>query len=584
MASNENFNSLLQQLQELEKSKDYLNFGNKIDRRFDLKINDIIKKWISNDTLSNEEKKFIDLYSNLQLCFVEYCIFNSDTTENVQIMISKFHLLLFKKAQTDTLKAAVEFIQTQSSNNDNSANEDDLILINIMRMIDARSLAYRLCIKNLSPPPDNLNDELKDCLTHHEAKNYLYDIKSTSSTNQNLSINSRHKFFIGCCTFAVALFDKKKGLLKNDDPDNEYLYILVKYIRIVLNKNEFEQDKSIIYCVRGILALLTNCVPAENWIHIINTALANKHDDNAQQANPFNIELFTLIITRLLGSNYIRDRAIKSSSGEATSLVDIALIFLYKWFDTPIDLNDDGEKNNENPSTDERNQVLRLLRSNTELSEKLGAAQIIIPYIDAKYDRLRLMAVSTLSYIMNYEDFENLQKKNPAMAQDIVKLIFYFIDQAVDQEDRRYKGISFDRLLHFLLRFLDQDVFKEQMVSYISKIVFYAHERHLYALKILRKISSSPHMKQHLIDNVQLNAFLKNEADILFASDSKMKSIINLIRQNLAPEPKIEPQSNKYNLLKKISLCFLFVKFYIMLTAGEHLFLTVIIIKINVIY
>ena len=548
MASNNDFNSLLQQLQELEKSKDSLEFGNKIDRRFDSKINDIIKKWISNDTLSNEEKQFIDLYSNLQLRFVEYCIFNSDTAENVQIMISKFHLLLFKKAQTDTLKAAVEFIHTQSSNNDNSANEDDLILVNIMRMIDARSLAYRLCFKNLSPPPDNLNDELKECLTDREAKNYLYDIKSTNATNQNLSINSRHKFFIGCCTFAVALFDKNKGYLKNNDHNNKYIYLLVKYIRIMLNKNKFEQDKSIIYCVRGILALLTNCVPAENWIHIINTALANKHDDNALQANPFNIELFTLIITRLLGSNHIRDKAIKSSSSEATSLVDIALIFLYKWFDTP---NDDDEDNNENSSTNERNEVLRLLRSNTEFGEKLGAAQIIIPYIDAKYDRLRLMAVSTLSYIMNNEDFKDLPKKKSNMAKEIIELTFDFIDQAVDQVDRIYKGISFDRLLHFLLRFLDQDFFKEQMVSYISKIVSYAKDRHLYALKILRKISSSPDMKQHLIANVELNEFLKNEADDLFVSDSKMKSIINLIRQNLAPEPtepKTEPQSNKYDL------------------------------------
>jgi hypothetical protein len=133
------------------------------------------------------------------------------------------------------------------------------------------------------------------------------------------------------------------------------------------------------------------------------------------------------------------------------------------------------------------------------------------------------------------------------MAQDIVKLIFDFLDQTVNQEDRQYKGISFERLLHFLLRFLDQDVFKKQMVSYISKIVSYAKDRHLYALKILRKISSSPDMKQHLIANVELNEFLKNEADILFGSDSKMKSIINLIRQNIAPEQKKEPQGAPHN-------------------------------------
>ncbi|CAF4645813.1 unnamed protein product [Rotaria sp. Silwood1] len=566
MAYNNDFNSLLSQLQELEKSKDYLTIGRTLDRRFDSKINDIIKKWISNDRLSDEEKKFIDLYSNLQLYFVEYCVFDSQLIINNEDIIELFRTCLFRTKQIEDLKQAVIFVRDEQPSNDNTTEEDEM-LIYLMRMLDARSLAYRLCFRDLNPPPKNLNNELNLCLTHFHAKNYLYNMNSNNNTNKNMHVSYRHRFFIGCCTFAVASFDENRGYLKNDD-NKKYICLLAKYIRIVLSQKNFERNKSFLYCLRGILALLTNCVPTENWIHIINRALANTNDDDAQQANPFNIDLFSLIIIRLLGSNILRDTAIRSDSNDITSLVDVALIFLNKWYATSIDLNDnddddDNENNNTSSSLDEPNQVLRLLRSsvvkdgkltpivdenlktskkkNSSRDQQLNTSQIIIPYIDAKYDRLRFMAMSTLSCTMDFHDFSVLQKKKLNMAQDIVKIIFDFIDQAVAQENLQYKGISFELLLRYLLRFLVQDFVKGPTIPYISKIVHYAEQRHLNALKILRKISSSPDMKQGLKNNIELNEFLTTKAPALFASDPRMKKIIEQIRQNLAPEQQYEP-------------------------------------------
>ncbi|CAF4311333.1 unnamed protein product [Rotaria sp. Silwood2] len=260
----------------------------------------------------------------------------------------------------------------------------------------------------------------------------------------------------------------------------------------------------------------------------------------------------------LLRSNTLRNKAIRSDTNDSTSLVDVVLIFLNKWYATSIDLNDDDENNNTSSSLDEPNQILRLLRSsivkdgkltpvvdkNLNTSKKitrdkdrqLNTSQIIIPYIDAKYDRVRLMAMSTLSSIMDFQDFGVLQEKKPNMAQDIVKLIFDFIDRAVAQGNSQYKGISFELLLRYLLRFLVQDFVKKQMIQYIPKIITYVEQRHLNALKILRKCSSSPEMKQNLTNNFELNEFLTTKANALFASDPRMKKIIDQIRQNLAPE------------------------------------------------
>ena len=558
MADDNDLNSLLSQLQQLKNSKDYLNISNTLDRRFHSQISDLIKKWMSYDILSSEEKEFFDLYSNLQLSFVEYCFFNSDTTENVQTMISKFPANLFNIKQTKPLAEAVAFIRDEYMNNNNDDDQkNDLILVYIMRMLDARSFAYRLCFKDLRLRPTNLNDELRECLTHRHAKRYLYDIKSVNKTDKNIFINDCHKFFIGCCSYAIALFDENKGMLKDDD-QKKYIYLLVKYVRIMLSQNNFEQDKSILYCLRGVFALLTNCVPTDNWINIINKALANEDDDNAQQANPFNIDLFSLIINRLLGSIYLRDKAIQSDSHVATSLVDIALIFLNKWFDTSSDLSNDDEDDNQNNYksilTNVPNQVLRLLRSDTQLGGNLSPSRIIIPYIDATYDRLRLMAISTLSSIMSNKDFKDLQDEKVNMGKDIVKLIFHFIDRAIAQDNQQYKGISFERLLCFLLRFLVQDSIKKETLPYISQIINYAKNSHLYALKILRKMSTSPDIQKLLLKNTDLERFLKREADNLYKINPKWYKYIENIRQNLAPPKPMEPISKKYNLFKKMSI------------------------------
>ena len=220
MTTNNNFNSLLSELEELNKSKDYLNIGNTLGRRFDSNINDIITKWTSNATLLNEEKKFLDLYSILQLSFVEYCLFDYNITINDENIIELIRKCLFRSKEIIILKQAVIFIRDEQKSNDSETEEDE-ILIYLMRMIDARTLAYRLCFKDLNPPPINLNDELILCLTHRHAKNYLHNIKSIDETNQISSINKilhyRHQFFIGCCTFAVALFETNKEILNNND-------------------------------------------------------------------------------------------------------------------------------------------------------------------------------------------------------------------------------------------------------------------------------------------------------------------------------------------------------------------------------
>jgi len=59
MASNSDFNSRLSQLKAFEKSQDYSNIVNTLTEDFDSDTNDIIKKWISNETLSNDEKNIL---------------------------------------------------------------------------------------------------------------------------------------------------------------------------------------------------------------------------------------------------------------------------------------------------------------------------------------------------------------------------------------------------------------------------------------------------------------------------------------------------------------------------------------------
>jgi hypothetical protein len=535
MTSNTNFNSRLSQLEKFDNSKDYLMIVNTLTPDFDSGTNDIIEKWISNNTLSNDEKKYIDLYSNIQLSFVKHCFFNSNTIADVQTIIDKFRMRLFQVTQTATLAGAVEFIREQQPSSNNGANENDLILVYIMRMIDARSLAYRLYFQNLKPPPKKLDDELKPCLFDRHGKKYLYDVKSTDEINKNTLITYRHKFFIGCCTFAVALYEENKDMLTDNERNNKYICLLAKYIRIMLNKKDFAKNESILYCIRGIFALLTNCVPNEYWLKIINQALKNPTDDDAQQKNPFNLDLFSLIINQLLASNILQKKTEESSSNEETLLVDAVLVFLYKWSDTQTDDDDEEDNNNNSSPCDEPNELLHCFRSNKQFEH---IAEIIIPYTDAKYDRIRLMALSILSNIMNQQDFENLKNRKPNMAKDLLKVIFDFINQAVKQEKHKYKGITFDTLLRCLLRsrFLVQDSVKQEVLPYVSQLVGYAKDRNVYALKILRKISTNPDLQEDLLKNVHLKQFIETDANI-YEVNPRLYKIVKQLRQNLSPFP-----------------------------------------------
>ncbi|CAF4234307.1 unnamed protein product, partial [Rotaria magnacalcarata] len=109
-------------------------------------------------------------------------------------------------------------------------------------------------------------------------------------------------------------------------------------------------------------------------------------------------------------------------------------------------------------------------------------------------------------------------------------------DRAVIAQNYQYKGISFELLLRYLLRFLVQDVIKEETIPYIANLVIFAEQRHLNALKILRRISSSTKLTQKLIENLPFDKFLKTTADALFDNDPTMKRITEEIRRNLAPE------------------------------------------------
>jgi hypothetical protein len=533
MASSNSFISLLAQLKELEKSKDYSNIIDTFNSKFDSDANKIIEKWTSNETLSNDEKKYIDSYSNIQLSYVKYCSFDSNTIADIQTLIGKLPVLLFQRKQLEILADAVRFIREQQS----TSTEDDYMLICIIRMIDTRSLAYRLCFKSIRMPTTALNDELEECLLFREAKNYLHGVKSNNDTNRDTVIDIRHQFFIGCCTFSVALYEDNKEKLTDND---KYVYLLAKYIRVMLNKKDFKDNEAIHYCLRGIFALLTNYIRHDYWSNIMNNGLGNEADEDAQKKNPFNLDLFSLIINRLLASNTLQKKTEESNLNDETLLLDAVLVFLVKWSDTPQDLIDEEEEKSSSTS-EQPNQLLHCLQSHQEFQQ---TAQILVPYIDAKYDRIRLMALSILSNIMHDQDFKDLENKKPHMAKDLVKLLFDFINQAEKQSGHSYKGIAFYTLLHSLLRFLVQDFIKKETLPYISQIVHYAKKQDIYPLKILFKISTNPGLREDLSKNVDLKTFLDTDADLIYGANSTMSTIVKYIRQNLAP-PARPPSAKK---------------------------------------
>ena len=539
MASNQSFHTLLSVLEELTQTDDHRKIAQALNVSFDATIKDIFTKWINNESITDEERRWLDLYSRLQLFFVERCFLNSSATNEDAETINCFPRYLFRSKQTDILKEVVIFVREEQKVPD-ASTEGDSMFVYLMRMLDARALAYPLCFKSLKPPPTSLNEELLLCLAHLDAMQYVQAIEllsenDTSGPRTEL-LHYRHQFFIGCCTLSVALFESNHQIVIKSDP-KKYICALATYVRVMLKEKDFVQNLASVYCLRGIMAILTNCVPTDSWLRIINRALAEGSDEDARKENPFNREFFQLIIHRLIGSPLLRNQATLSEICQGTLLVDIALIFLNKWSDTGDSLtndDDDAEENN-NPSAPptETNQVFALLRADAELDGNLKASQIIVPYIDAKYDRLRLMALATLSNIMEFTDFENLQVSKPNMVHDVVKLLFYFIDRAFANPKKEFKGISFNRLLRYLFRFLAQDVVKSQTITYVSELVTFARNFHIYALKILERISSALALKEALLSNEAFRTFFDNDASIQYESNSSMKKLSDQICRNL---------------------------------------------------
>ena len=539
MASNQNFHSLLSALKELTQTDDHRKIAQALNVSFDTTIKDIFTKWINNESITDEERGWLDLYSQLQLFFVERCLLNSNEANEDAETIICFPRYLFRSKQTDILKEVVTFVREEQKVT-SASTESDSMFVYLMRMLDARALAYPLCFKSLKPPPTSLNEELSLCITHPDAMQYLQAIEPLSENDtsgpRTELLHYRHQFFIGCCTLSVALFESNHQIFIKSDP-KKYICALATYVRLMLKEKDFAQSQASVYCLRGIMTILTNCVPTDSWLRIINRALAEGSDEDARKENPFNRELFQLIIHRLIGSPLLRNQATLSEVCQGTLLVDIALIFLNKWSDTGDSLtnNDDDAEEDNDPSAPptETNQVFALLRADAELDGNLKASQIIVPYIDAKYDRLRLMALATLSNIMEFTDFENLQISKPNMVHDVVKLLFYFIDRAFANPKKEFKGISFNRLLRYLFRFLAQDVVKNQTITYVSELVTFARNFHIYALKILERISSALALKEALLSNEAFRTFFDNDASIQYESNSSMKKLSDQICRNL---------------------------------------------------
>ena len=543
MAADQTCNTLLTCLEELAKTDDHCAIGQALDVRFDSTIKGIFDKWMSNEMITVSERRLLNLYSQLQLVFVERCFLTSNRTAEDEETIRSFPQYLFRIKPIKILAEVVIFIRDTQQVTDRST-EQDWMFIYLMRMLDARALAYRLCFKSLQIVPTGLNEELLACVTPDNAEQYLHAAKTLGDNGLSGSsvdvLDYRHQFFIGCCTFSVALFDSNHDIFTKPE-HKKYIFVLVEYLTTTLKRKDFAEDLASVYCLRGILAILTNCVPRDNCLRIINRALADGSDEETQKENPFHRELFVIIIDRLLASPILKNQAMLSEPCPATLLVDIALIFLNKWFDTLESFHDDDDDASGPPP--EPNEVLRLLRADTKYTEGLMVSQIIAPYIDAKYDRLRLMALATLSSIMNNTDFEQLQTSKPDMVCDIVQLLFGFIDRAYEHQPKQFKGIPLDHLLSYLYRFLSQDVVKEQAICFVTKLVHFANNRQWYVLKILQRISSSLKVKPDLLKNEAFQKFFNHDADILYANDQSVKKIIGQIRQDLNWKQTREPPS-----------------------------------------
>ena len=541
MTNNQQFTSRLSELVNLEKSNNYSTVIDALNDHFDSHVNNILEKWTSYQTLTNDEKNYLKSYSNIHLSIVKYCLFHSNTLPEIQTLINQLSERLFQRTQIETLATTVDFIRNQQSNSTRRINENDPIFLELMKLIDARSLTYRL-IKDIGRTNAALDDALNDCLLHSHSTSYLHTVRKNEKSDPNMPITYQHQFFLGCCTFGVALFYGNKEKLKDKPEYDKHVCLLVKYVRIMLKRTDFVDNPSIHYCLRGIFALLTNSIPHQYWLDIMNKGLADNANENAQEKNPFNLDLFSLIINKLLASKTFQKKTESSILNDETLLIDSTMVFLVNWTDTERNL-DDNEEITERPSS--INQLLHYIQSDESFK---NTNQILIPYINAKYDRPRLMTLSILSILMNYEDFEKLQSTKPRMSKDLVELIFSFLDQAAKQHDQIYKGISLDTLLRYLYRFLVQDFIKRETLPYLSRIIDYARSLHKYALKILRRLTMDLKFQKELGENQDLKQFLDHDADLRYTKNSTMYPIITEIRQNLKPLPPAPQQPSGLSL------------------------------------
>ena len=522
------FQELYGDLQQLAKTTDYSSIAQTLTARFDPTTKSILSKWKANATLDQEERSYVHLLSEVESSLVRHSLSIYNRGEEDQENTDLFSRCLFRSNQVKILEELVIFIRDEYS-----FGKDDGIVLDLIRMLDTRTLAYRLCFDNLNPPPNNLNATLKECLNHHRAKMCFDEITLPDITPKKRGVN-QHRFFVGCVTFAVALF-KKNLSTAVPQMEDKYIYRLAKFVRVILRRPNFEKNELNIYCLRGVLAFLSNCIPTEHWLQVINTALVDPNNIPAQQMNPFNVDFFSLLIYSLLGSKHLQKNATQSEANDEALLVDIALVFLDKWCYTSDDEESGETSKTLVPSTS--NQVLHFLRSTDETHSNPRKPTYFRPYITAKYDRIRLVAFAVLVNVIDYQDFE---KSNPGrMANELVDLNFFFLKRA--ESKRIYKGISLNLLFSYLFRFLVQDVVKKAAMKYLPDLVDYARKQEPRALQSIYRIttSSDQSVRTSLAESVELNAFLDKEAKTLFESNLGMQKLHEQIQANLKPPPAL---------------------------------------------
>ena len=532
MAKISNLQELLNLLKKLSSSTDINLIADTLSENFAKETKTILSDWRSQNNFDIEKKQYLDLISQLEFRVVkEYLSMQNEGHEN-KSNVNKLPKCLFRTNQIDSLKDTVIFIR-----DDDKYNDEDIVLSYIIRMLDARTLSYRLCWEVLQPHPKELNSELVHCLNHKRAKN-CFDQLIFPTLSLKISKYQR-EFFIGCCTMAVALYLENKELLKSSD-HKKFIYRLSKYVRIILNDTNFHQDPTNIYCLRGIFAILNNCVPTKSWLDIINKAL-NTQEETFQRENPFNEDLFRCIINNLFGSKEIQSKAISSSISDEALLVDVALVFLYKWcytasadtdeYNHQNDLNLNRSQNLDQPIS---NEVVNYLRSSGDHGDVESRAMNVYAYTKAKYDRIRLMAFATLVNVMDYKIFQSIKHSDQNAAQDLVSLIFEFIEKAETAGlKREYKGITFELLLRFLLRFTVQDFIKKEVIHHLPKLIKYAENHEIYALQVIRRISFDRDLRIKLSTNKDLEKYLNVTVIDRASVNQKFKEIAEQIKENL---------------------------------------------------